>query len=56
MFSCLLEVPFAGVLLEATAISLLSDTATSGFDENASGRFREGVIERVCNDSTNDCH
>jgi len=56
MFSCLLEVRFAGVLFEGTAVSLLSDTATSGFDESASDRFREGVIERVCNDRTNDRH
>jgi hypothetical protein len=56
MFSCLLEVRFAGVLLKGTAVSLLSYTATSGFDESASGRFREGVIERVCNASTNDCY
>lgn len=51
MFSCLLEVRFAGVLLEGTAVSLLSDAENSGFDESASDRFREGVIERVCNAS-----
>ena len=56
MFSCLLEVRFAGVLLEGTAVSLLSDAENSGFDESASARFLEGVIGRVCNGSINDTY
>ena len=36
---CLFENSFAEVLLEGTDNSLLLETATSGFDESASGRF-----------------
>lgn len=54
MFSCLLEALFVEVLLEGTAVSLVLDTAASGFDESVPARLREGVIERACNTSTND--
>lgn len=54
MVSCLLEVRFAEVLLEGTAVFLVLDTSTSAFNASAPGRLWGGTIEHPCNITKND--